>query len=153
MRWTTLHLVTIPSLISDVYRNASAVMSPVCSGDVDALTPGRLLTECLSPVPAVTRETLLTPAPHTPQTPHTPHTPAWSLVTLILTRRRWSVVTAPNSCLMSGDRGWFSDMAGTEIWKDFCISLREAFNKKNHCFLKKFTLLSSKSHFLRGLKM
>ena len=103
LRQTPLYILSQTShLFQMIIHNACVVMSPVFSGDVDALTPGRLLTE--SHLCGLTQESLLTPgSTHSPPHPGL----AWPLVTLILTRRRWSapVVSAPTSCHMSGIRG------------------------------------------------
>ena len=100
--WTALHLVTIPSLISDVYRNASAVMSPVCSGDVDALTPGRLLTGVsLTCAGCDTGNSPDTSSTHSPDPTHRPG--HWSLSSSPGDGGQWSLHPTAVSCLVIED--------------------------------------------------
>ena len=105
---TTLHLVTTPHLFQMPYHNALAVMSPVFSGDVDALTAGRLLTLSLT-CAGWHRRVSWHQAPHTRHTglvtghshPH-PETQGG----------QWSVHPTAVSCLVG--RGWLGDTGG--IW-------------------------------------
>ena len=116
LRQTPLYILSQTShLFQMIIHDGCVVMSPVFSGDVDALTPGRLLTE--SHLCGLTQESLLTPgSTHSP-----PHT---GLATGHSHPHPETVVSTSGQCTQQlshvGDtrRGWLSDTAGIGSWKE-----------------------------------